>query len=256
MKLSNTKKSILSFCLVYNFIVFRTFAQPAQLDPYEYNDMILEIKSVGSPYVTDGYAIFTLQNKWSSIGIAFDFEDYKTVHPFNIRTLRDAEDNITYSCKFFALHLPQGLLQIKYRVVLDGLWTCDPQNSAIMYDTDTQLLVSYLDIPKDASYATQIIKQQDSQNFTHIDNGSKTIRFVYQGPPNQKIRIGGNFTNWDSWIYTMQETTPGKYCLDLSLGAGTYYYKYYKGVDAFIDTTNPHKGYTTDGKTVSIITVQ
>ena len=54
-----------------------------------------------------------------------------------------------------------------------------------------------------------------------------TVHFVYKGKAGQHIRLGGSFTNWDSWIYELTETSPGLYELELPLPAGKYYYSYY-----------------------------
>ena len=75
------------------------------------------------------------------------------------------------------------------------------------------------------------------------------------GESGQRIRLGGIFTNWDSFIYELQETSPGLYQLELSLPKGTYYYAFYKGMSAFADDKNPKKVYTADGRIASVISI-
>ncbi|MBQ1593031.1 MAG: isoamylase, partial [Treponema sp.] len=62
--------------------------------------------------------------------------------------------------------------------------------------------------------------------------------------------------NWDSWIYTMRETTPGIYEFDLPLPPGTYQYAFYNGMNTLVDRTNPIRCYAPDGKEASQITIQ
>ena len=77
-----------------------------------------------------------------------------------------------------------------------------------------------------------------------------------KGDKGQKVRLGGTFTNWDSWIYELTEITPGNYEIKLPLPPGKYYYAFYTGLESFADPANPKKAYREDGKTVSEITVK
>ena len=81
-------------------------------------------------------------------------------------------------------------------------------------------------------------------------------RFIFKGDKGQKVRLGGTFTNWDSWIYELTEITPGNYEIKLPLPPGKYYYAFYTGLESFADPANPKKAYREDGKTVSEITVK
>ena len=103
-------------------------------------------------------------------------------------------------------------------------------------------MLSRLVIPKEDPAATEILS-----GYTH---------FVCFAEPGKKIRLGGTFTNWDSWIYTMNEVFPGRYELDLPLPPGTHYYSYFVEMSSFLDNTNPQKGYREDGKIVSCIKVE
>ena len=81
------------------------------------------------------------------------------------------------------------------------------------------------------------------------------VRFIYKGKSGQKVRLGGSFTNWDSWIYELTEVQPGLYILDLPLPPGTYQYAYYIGMNSYVDTSNPQRVWSADGKAASQITV-
>ncbi len=206
-------------------------------------DMVTRITKVGAPYLEGDYIIFTADKNARHVGIAFDFENFKTIHSFKLKKLRDFEDNIVDSFYFYVHKLPKTVQELNYRLVIDGLWTLDPQNKISIYSQDTKLLMSHLDTKREIPLVTE-----------EIPNG--IVRFVYEGNSGEEIRIGGSFTNWDSYIYWMQEVAPGLYQFDLPLPPGTYEYAFFSGIKSFPDKTNPVKCYTADGKVASLLVVK
>ena len=222
-----------------------TFAKEKAPEPdlFEYNNLVSEMKGVKEPYLYGDYIVFTAPHSSRYVGIAFDFEGYKQIHAYNLHKSYDYEGEVTASWFFYVLEKPKDVESISYRLVIDGLWTTDPTNPQVIYDNKTNLLISHINLPPIEVLNTEIVPQ----GYT---------RFVCFAPTGQKIRIGGTFTNWDSWIYEMVEVQRGKYQLDLPLPPGTYYYNYYRGITSFIDETNPVKGYTADGRIASRIEVR
>lgn len=206
-------------------------------------DMVTRITKVGEPYLEGDYIIFTANKNARHVGIAFDFENYKTVHSFKLKKLRDFEDNLVDSFYFYIQKLPKTVQEINYRLVIDGLWTLDPQNKVSVYSQDTKLLMSHFDASREIPLVTE-----------EIPDG--IVRFVYEGKSGEEIRLGGSFTNWDSYIYWMQEVSPGLYQFDLHLPPGTYEYAFFSGIKSFPDKTNPTKCYTADGKIASLLVVK
>ena len=211
-------------------------------DTYEYETVINEIKGVSKPYLSGDYLVFTAKNDARTVGIAFDFENYNKIHYFHLHKTRDFEGTVTDSWFFYVIERPKKINEFSYRLIIDGLWTTDPVNSERYFSNEEGVYLSYMKIPYATPPATET-----------LDNGY--TRFVCISEPGQKIRIGGTFSNWDSWIYEMKEILPGQYEIELPLPDGTYYYAYYTGIKSFIDTTNPLKGYSKDGKIVSCINV-
>ena len=216
--------------------------QTEEKDLYEYNNLVLSLSKPGKPIITDKYIIFTAESGPRFVGISFDFENYSTIHSFEIRKTRDVENNVTRSIIFYLLERPRNLTEVSYRLIIDGLWTSDPLNPEKQYDYKTGITLSkiYLQntIPEVTGY------QEES-----------VVKFIYKGEPGQNVRLGGNFTNWDSWIYTLEETKPGFYELSIPLPTGIYYYNYYLGMNSFVDKTNPNRAYTPEGRTASVIKV-
>lgn len=211
-------------------------------DTYEYDLALNNISGVKAPYIDNNYIVFTAPETVSSIGIAFDFEEFRTIHYFQLRKNYGYEGEITSSYYFYLLEIPKKLSRVCYRLVIEGLWTADPSNSNLILNKRENYALSYIDLPPSELEVTEKLES----GMTH---------FVCHAETGQKIRLGGTFTNWDSWIYEMKETIPGKYEIDIPLHPGTYYYSYYNGITAFLDETNPQKGYSSDGKIVSCITI-
>ncbi len=213
------------------------------IDAYDYDSLVKKIKRVTQPHVDGDYLVFTARNNARSVGIAFDFEEYKTVHQFTLHKSYDYNSEILDSWFYFIMKKPKKASQVSYRLVIDGLWTTDPNNERTVFDESEGILLSQLVIPNEDPAVTETLP-------------SGITRFVCFEKTGQNIRIGGSFTNWDSWIYTMTEVSPGRYEIDIPLPQGTHYYSYYKGITAFIDSTNPLKGYSNDGKVVSRIEIE
>ena len=214
-----------------------------EIETYEYNNLINSINKVQEPIVTDKYIVFTAETGPRFVGIAFDFENYQTIHPFKIKNSRDFNDEIISSIMFFSLERPADLTEISYRLVIDGLWTPDPVNANNYYDAETGVSLSKVDIGS----TLPVVTGTNSESIT---------RFIYNGESGKTVRIGGTFTNWDSWIYELEETSPGFYEISIPLPQGKYYYNYFLGMKAITDKTNPEKAYTDDGRISSVITVQ
>ena len=237
-------KRILFLSLFFTFSVANFFAKeiPIEKDLYEYNNLVAKINKVTSPVVTENYVIFTADASSRFVGIAFDFENYQNIHPFQIRKTKDVDGNTRNSILFYLLERPAKLKNISYRLIIDGLWTSDPNNENKIYDPTSGISISTVHLG---------LRKPEITNATEYDG----VKFIYQGESGQQIRLGGTFTNWDSWIYELKETKPGFYELIIPLPEGTYYYNYYLGMNSIVDKTNPKKAYTSDGRISSVIEV-
>lgn len=227
------------------FMISGIFAKEIELpkDTFDYNTIVLNLKGPSAPFVDGDYLIFTVNKGPRSVGITFDFENFRTVHQMDFHNLYDDEGKVKDSWFFYLLEYPKNLKSISYRLVIDGLWTSDPLNDEKYYDSQLEVMLSKVDLDTEEPKITEV--KMDS-GLTH---------FVCKAESGKKIRLGGSFTNWDSWIYELSEVEPGRYEIDLPLPKGKYYYSYYIGMNSFTDDTNPIKGYTADGRTASYIEV-
>ncbi|GMO60137.1 MAG: hypothetical protein Ta2A_06200 [Treponemataceae bacterium] len=213
---------------------------------YDRENVINGISAAGSPFVKNGFVVFTAQSNTRYTGIAFDFEDFQKIHNFSRLIQRDENNEPSGSVYFYILDVPDmppEISSISYRLIIDGLWTLDPLNPQKNYSIEAGGYLSTLKLNRETKPVTEKTK-------------SGTVRFVYQGESGARIRLAGTFTNWDPFIYELSETAPGFYEIDVYLLPGSYYYNFYRGITPVTDSTNPNRGYTKDGRTASLITVK
>ncbi len=240
------KKFVISMCI----LMFCAFSVSAAKKIIEYTDEELDlantasqIQKVEKPYLKGNDVIFTFPFNCRHVGIAFDFEDYKTVHSYMLKKITDMDGEVSDSFYFYVLNLPKNIKEFNYRIITDGLWILDPLNSDTVYDENTELMLSHFNASREIKPVTE-------------KTSSGSIRFVYQGETGKKIRLAGSFTNWDSWIYELQEVKKGLYTFELNLPPGKYEYAYFLGFNSFPDTSNPNRCYSDDGKIASLLIVE
>lgn len=242
-------KKIFSWIIALCLLSLPVFAVNSDVPPAddfkkdEYTSLVSSIDDLCEPFVYKNYAVFTASNDSRFVGIAFDFEGFRTIHPFMLRTIRDADNEITHSFYFYILDLPKEVQKLEYRLVADGLWTLDPLNKNVVYNEQSGIRLSYLDVSREIPLVTE----------TPADG---TVHFVYKGKSGQHIRLGGSFTNWDSWIYELAETSPGIYEFNLPLPPGKYEYVFYSGMKTLVDKGNPNRCYTQDGREANWLIVK
>ena len=237
------KSKFLLVFLLTLFIVNISWAKEEIVyKPYELDKLIHDVEKPCAPVVTEDYILFTADAKYRSVGIAFDFENYKIVHPFQILTTTDANGIKTKKHMIFCYKRTHELDSIKYRLIIDGLWTTDPLNPLKEYDDDVNLYFSKVNVP----HGIKICTEQTDNNYTN---------FIYKGESGLHVNLAGNFTNWDPWIYELKETEPGLYKLELPPPKGKYIYSYYIGLTPVLDNSNPNKVFTDDGRTANVLYV-
>lgn len=213
----------------------------AVTDEYMYGQLVQTISRVEEPKIEGRYIIFTASANRHA-GIAFAHEDYKNIYSFKKLLRSNFEDESENLIFFYIFSIPEGVSEIKYRLVLDGLWSQDPVNSSEIFDYIYGMTVSVVKVPFYKEYKT-------------VSEANNLVRFTYIGTAKQKIKLAGNFNNWDPFMYELEEIAPGRYELALNLPRGTWFYAYFSGSTQIPDVTNKNYVYTTDGRRASVITV-
>lgn len=237
------KKIRIFFLIGFLFCSTTIFCnEQIQYQDFTLDSFLSSINQPIGPILTNDYIIFTANKNHRFVGIVFDFEDYKTIHPFEVMTKTNDNGEKIKTYLFYCYKREHKTSQIKYRLVFDGLWGTDPLNPNKEYDSNVNL------------YFSKIEDLNSIEVFTNKTQ-ENTVHFIYKGKSGQKVRLSGTFTNWDPWIYELKETSPGVYELNLPLTTGTYYYNYIIGMNSYLDTSNPQKAYTKDGRSASVIKV-
>jgi hypothetical protein len=239
------------YLTLFAAFLFLTPVFGAGIENTTYSNLVAGISRVRAPVVTGRYVVFTASGKARYTGIAFEYENYRKTYSFQkmVRKGPDGKPEIdengrqVESVLFYITEIPPGLHELRYRMVIDGLWTTDPMNAKSVYDYDNGMQVSTLPVEYYEIFQT-----------ANVSKGQ--VRFTYEGTPGSDIRLAGTFNNWDPFMYEMTEISPGKYELELPLPAGTWYYAYFDGMDQLPDTTNHNRVYTADGRIASVVSVK
>lgn len=241
----DVKKLKIGVILLFScFLLIVQAEEASTIDGIEsdaYLHMVGDIIRVAPPKLVDKYIIFTAKADARHVAIAFEHENYAKLHSFR-RLIPDKESGsvLLEPLLFYIMELPEDKDTLKYRLVVDGLWTSDPVNKNEEFDPEMRVTVSTLTFPPRHDIKTRIID-------------GRIIKFAYVGEPHKKISVAGSFNNWDPFMYFMKESSDGVYELSLPLPKGTHIYSYFLGTKMYVDSTNPSRYYSVDGKVASVI---
>jgi hypothetical protein len=156
------------------------------------------------------------------VSVAFDFDGYTKQY-----LMYRGEGDIFY----VKVTPPLGYKKVKYRYVVDGLWTHDENNS----DFQENFLgnkFSLLSLPDwNTTFALQ--------NPVITDQGR--VILYYLGSSGQTVSVAGNFNNWNPFINQLKEESdrPGVYSIELDIPPGDVYYYFVVAGNRYLDTLNP-----------------
>ena len=225
------------------------------IESYQFADRLLQLKEPGAPEIIGDGVLFTAPSSYRRVGAAFAHEGFSRVYWFrNLRVMRNdisaeeyaqgSEDLYRDSgILFHAYTPPEGMRELEYRLIIDGLWTTDPLNPLRRLDAASGVYRSVVEFPAPRNREPVIPPPPE---------GSAVFRF--QGPPGERVTVAGSFNRWDPFMYEMRELRPGIYYLSLPLPPGTHYYVFYHQGKRLLDPGNSRKGYNPEGSPVSEIT--
>ena len=235
-------KAAAIFFLLFVLIAAQSEEQ-SSIDVYTYGELVETIARADAPLITGKYIIFTAAGSARHAGIAFEHENFQSIHALQRLFRSEEETDSKKSILFYIMQIPEEMRELRYRLVIDGLWSTDPLNPDEIFDYSAGMSLSILKIPYQKEYKTA------------VENNGRT-RFVYQGESGKKIYLAGTFNNWDPFMYVLEEVMPGRYELYLPLPNGVWYYAYFKDGKQIPDTTNHEHVYMADGRTASVIAVE
>jgi len=165
------------------------------------------------------------------VGVRFANESWKILHPCALN-----EKGV------FVLDypVPEGVREVRYRIVEDGLWTTDPSNPNTDVDSSG---VAFSVYTLESEPVRSIVNPKPAP-----DGG---ITFVFNGSPGRRVALVGDFNNWDPFMDPLDETAPGTYSITLRVPPGQHWYRFFSDGRRILDRHNAQTGVTPDGDTVS-----
>ena len=217
-------------------------------------DRLLSLKGPVAPEVLDNLVIFTASSSLRRVGIAFANEGFSKVHWFRQLLVPRDPNEIPEDEKkpnrykdsgivFYLHQLPEGALEIEYRLIIDGLWTTDPYNPDSRRDT-AGLSISILSIPP-----RHVVPHP-------LKGPSGSLSFVFKGPPGEMVSVGGSFNNWDPFMYELREGPAGTYSINIPLPPGRYQYVFFHRGQRYPDPYNQNRIFSRNGLIASEIVIE
>jgi hypothetical protein len=222
----------------------------ADLGSYQFIDHLLGLSKPGAPEIYEDSVIFTAPSSHRRVGIAFAFEGYGKVYWFRKLLIprdpakiaaegkkKNVELNIDSGILFHVQTIPEGIRNLDYRMIIDGLWTQDPLNPLSVTGPSglSQSRIAVPDMPRP-------VPAQETPGILSLS---------YTAPPGETVTVAGSFNSWDPFMYEMKETSPGFYSLSLPLPPGTYEYVFFHRGERIPDPHNRDKVYSREGKIAS-----
>jgi hypothetical protein len=165
------------------------------------------------------------------VGARFAHEDYRIFHTY----FRNENDVF-----LLLLDVPQEVEELRYRLVVDGLWINDPFNPNFEEDAFGHVfsLFNLRGRPAPAVVSPEIHRE-----------GSVT--FYFQTLSDWAVSVAGDFNNWDPFWHRMREIEPGKYSLTVRMPPGRHFYYYVVNGQRVLDPINQETARDYEGYQVS-----
>ncbi|GHV83286.1 hypothetical protein AGMMS50212_06260 [Spirochaetia bacterium] len=241
--------------ILLTFIIGNLYA--ADLESYEYIDLLLNIVKPSPPAVFDDAVIFTASGAYKKVGIAFSHEDFKKIYWFK-KLLVPIDETMEFrenskippeylrdsNILFYPYTVPQTIKKLEYRLIVDGLWTTDPSNPSKRFDMNFGIDVSCAPLPV----------FPETKPYGPSDSGK--VLFSFRAESGDTVSVAGDFNGWDPFMYELKETQRGQFSFEIPLPAGTWHYVFFHNGKRVLDPANQKKAYAPDGATFNVALVQ
>jgi hypothetical protein len=229
----------------------------ADLESHEFYDRLLNLPGPVGPAVFEDAIIFTAPSSHRRVGVALETEGFAQVHwmqkllipqdPLNAPIPRGRKTPDPYKDSgllFFVYQAPEGVQEVAYRLIIDGLWTTDPANPQSRRSGASGITNSLVAL----SRPTTEPRLQE--------NPKGVLCFSFKGPPGETVTVAGSFNGWDPFMYELHEYPEGVYTLRLPLPPGTYQYLFFHRGERYQDPYNARRAYTKEGNAASEVVIE
>ncbi|MFP4484312.1 MAG: hypothetical protein ACLFO1_05615 [Spirochaetaceae bacterium] len=214
------------------------------------------------PEIVDGQLLLTYRtdeyNRY--VAAAFAHEDYRRIHEYQ-RVDRPGTDMF-----FLLVPLPEDTRELRYRIVVDGLWQVDPFNPRTARDSRGRSVSVFEVPPQPAERASSPIIMEDRRvefvfdtevlerrRLETIDGKLLDIR-DRESPP---VYVAGSFNNFDPFMYRLRPRSGSSSELSFTthLPRGTHYYYFVVDGLRVLDPLNAERSVRRGSHTVNRVTV-
>jgi hypothetical protein len=165
------------------------------------------------------------------VGARFAHEDYRVFHTYF------RNENEVF---LLLIDVPEEVEELRYRMVVDGLWINDPFNPQVEEDAFGRMfsVFNLRDRPPRAVISPEIRRE-----------GSVT--FTFQSLPDRAVFVAGDFNNWDPFWHRLEEISPGEYRLTVPMLPGRHFYYFVVNGRRVLDPINEDTARDFEGFQVS-----
>lgn len=201
---------------------------------------IRQMEEAKAPYFLGNKCIITYKadHPIRYVGAAFEHEQFSVIHPF----LKNQHDTFIL---IFPIETNSRIEELKYRIVVDGLWMADPKNPNYILDKNG-IAISSIQVPDRLSIITS----------APVAEPDGSVRFIYKGPEDRNVYLVGDFNNWDPFMHKLKEVRPGYYQVRLRLLPGNHFYYFVSNGLKILDPLNSKQGLDYEGDEVSFFSLQ
>ena len=223
------------FSLILITIIGLVSLSAASFDT-ELHHRIINTRDSSKPYILNNKVILSYKAAQGIqvVSLALENEQYRTFHTY---------ERNQYGIFILTLTIPEGVNEIRYRLVVDGLWTIDPNTE--LHRDNRGVQVSSLVIPVNSSMPLPGI--------TRLPDGR--TRFVYFGNEESRVSLIGDFNRWDPYLTPMGESPvyPGVYSVTLKLPSNARFYRFIVDGRDIPDPENRIRSHNGWGEAASVI---
>jgi hypothetical protein len=252
----NCKECMKTIFLVVLIAVIAAFSWAEDWETYELINKLLTLSQPGAPVIYEDSVIFSASSDLRRVGVSFAHENFAQIYWF--RRLFVPQDPLgapippgqiapapfkDSGIQFHIYKVPENIVSLEYRLIINGLWTVDPANPRTRRDPVSGLALSVLAIPPRPSHPNPLRGLPEGLDFS------------FNGPPGEIVTVAGNFNGWDPFMYELKEGPQGVYRLKIPLPPGTYQYVFFHRGRRFTDPHNPRRIYARDGSAASEIVI-
>lgn len=224
--------AVLLLCSVFALPLAAQSGMSSRLRSY-----IHSMEEADLPRIIEEHLVLTYESAGPVryVAAAFGHEDFSSLHIYRIN------QNGVF---VLAYPLPRDTRELKYRIIVDGLWMSDPRNPRAEADP-RGIPISVVTLPS----------RPVERGETPILHPDGTTEFVYYGRRESRVRVAGDFNRWSPFAHALEEVSPGEYRLRLRLYEGFHRYLFYVDGSRISDPRNPRTAYDVLGNQVSAVTV-